>query len=119
MRDTLGALGANLMIFADTSDAIKTVREWVIPTVQSIASLASIAAVLILTYAGYIYMTSTGNPKRIELAKNIAKKGSNWTRNYTFCNNARLSHFECLQRTTEPGRCGNAEIAGYQTKECE
>ena len=50
MRDTLGALGANLMIFADTSDAIKTVREWVIPTVQSIASLASIAAVLILTY---------------------------------------------------------------------
>lgn len=76
MRDTLGALGANLMIFADTSDAIKTVREWVIPTVQSIASLASIAAVLILTYAGYIYMTSTGNPKRIELAKNIAKKAA-------------------------------------------
>jgi hypothetical protein len=69
-----GALGANLSLFASTSDAINTVRDWVLPTVQNIASLAAVVAVVILIYAGYVYMTSTGKPERVEEAKSIAKK---------------------------------------------
>lgn len=67
-------LGANLSLFASTSDAINTVRDWVLPTVQNIAGLAGVAAVLILIYAGYLLMTSTGKPERMEAAKSIAKK---------------------------------------------
>lgn len=70
------ALGANVSLFASTADAINTVREWVLPTVQNIAALAGVAAVFILMYAGYVYMTSTGSPERVASAKNIAKKAA-------------------------------------------
>lgn len=46
------ALTANLSLFADTSGAISTVRDWVLPAVQNIAGLASAVAVLLIVYAG-------------------------------------------------------------------
>ena len=76
MGGIANALVANLSLFADTSGAIKTVRDWVLPTVQSIAGLAAVVAIVILTYAGYLYMSSTGNPERVEAAKRIAKRAA-------------------------------------------
>ena len=68
------ALTANLSLFADTSGAISTVRDWVLPAVQNIAGLASAVAVLLIVYAGYLYITSRGNPERMETAKGLLKK---------------------------------------------
>lgn len=68
------ALAANLSMFASTSDAINTVREWVLPAVQNIASLAAVVAVFLIMYSGYMYITSRGNPERMENAKSLLKK---------------------------------------------
>jgi hypothetical protein len=68
------AIAASMAQFADTSGAINTVREWVLPAVQNIASLATVVAVLLIVYAGYMYITSRGNPERMENAKGLLKK---------------------------------------------
>ena len=74
MGGIINTLAVNLSLFASTTDAINTVHNWVLPTVQNIASLAAVVAVIVLIYAGYVYMTSTGKPEHTEAAKNIAKK---------------------------------------------
>ena len=63
----------SLTIFADTAGAISTVRDYVIPTVRILAGLASLAAVLFLTYGGYLYITSRGNPEGLEHAKRVIR----------------------------------------------
>lgn len=62
-----------LTIFGDTAGAIATVRDYVIPTVRILAGLASLAAVLFLTYGGYLYITSRGNPEGLEHAKRVIR----------------------------------------------
>lgn len=64
----------SLTLFADTAGAIKTVRDYVLPTVKILSGIASLACAFFLAHAGYIYMTSSGKPDRMEYAKNIAKK---------------------------------------------
>lgn len=69
----------SLTIFADTAGAISTVRDYVIPTVRILAGLiASLAAVLFLTYGGYLYITSRGNPEGLEHAKRVIRNHPNW-----------------------------------------
>jgi len=64
----------SLGLFADTSGAIATVRDYVLPTIKTLSALASIACVFFIVNAGYIYMTSSGKPDRLEHAKEVLKK---------------------------------------------
>ncbi|HSX28485.1 MAG TPA: hypothetical protein VLF60_03490 [Candidatus Saccharimonadales bacterium] len=49
-------------------------REYVTPTIHVLAALASIACVFFIMNAGYLYMTSTGQPEKMEHAKDVLKK---------------------------------------------
>lgn len=74
MFDFVDIFTSNLVFFADTAGAIKTVRDYVLPTAKILSGIASLACAFFLAHAGYIYMTSSGKPDRMEHAKNIAKK---------------------------------------------
>lgn len=54
------ALLSGLTIFGDTSSAITAMREYVMPVVQLLAGLASVACVFFIANAGYLYITSSG-----------------------------------------------------------
>lgn len=48
----------------NVTDYVNVILHWVIPVVGALA-------VLMIVYAGYIYMTSQGNPERLNVAKDI------------------------------------------------
>lgn len=58
---------------AATSGAVTAMREYVTPTIHVLAALASIACVFFIVNAGYQYMTSSGNPEKLDHAKHILK----------------------------------------------
>lgn len=74
MFDFVDIFTSNLVFFADTAGAIKTVRDYVLPTAKILSGIASLACAFFLAHAGYIYMISSGKPDRMEYAKSIAKK---------------------------------------------
>lgn len=74
MLDFVDIFTSNLVFFADTAGAIKTVRDYVLPTAKILSGIASLACAFFLAHAGYIYMISSGKPDRMEYAKSIAKK---------------------------------------------
>ena len=49
-------------------------REYVTPTIHALAAIASIACVFFIMNAGYLYMTSSGKPEKMEHAKEVLKK---------------------------------------------
>lgn len=63
-----------LTLFADTSGAITAMRNYVSPTIKILAGIASIAGVFFVMYGGYLYITSSGKPERMEHAKEVLKK---------------------------------------------
>jgi hypothetical protein len=67
---------SSLGLFADTSGGIGVVKDYVIPTIQVLAGLASIAFVFFVINGGYLYMTSNGKPDRMEHAKDVLKKAT-------------------------------------------
>jgi hypothetical protein len=48
-------------------------RDYIRPTVQMLAGLASIACTLFLVHGGYLYITSRGNPESLENAKRVIR----------------------------------------------
>lgn len=64
----------SLTFFADTSAAITSLREYVMPVVQALSGLAGLVCVFFITYAGYLYITSSGKPEQMEGAKEVLKK---------------------------------------------
>ena len=74
MFDLVDVFASNLVLFADTAGAIKTVRDYVLPTAKILSGIASLACAFFLAHAGYVYMTSSGKPDRMAHAKSIAKK---------------------------------------------
>ena len=74
MFDFVDIFTSNLVFFADTAGSIKTVRDYVLPTANILSGIASLACAFFLAHAGYIYITSSGKPDRMEHAKSIAKK---------------------------------------------
>ncbi len=62
-----------LTIFGDTSAAISAMRDYVTPTIRTLAALASIACVFFIVNSGYLYMTSTGKPEAMDHAKHVLK----------------------------------------------
>lgn len=68
------ALIEGLTIFANTSSAITSMREYVLPVVQILAGLGGLVAVFFIIQAGYMYITSNGKPDQMEHAKDVLKK---------------------------------------------
>jgi len=67
---------SSLGLFADTSGAVGVVKDYVLPTIQVLAGLASIAFVFFVVNGGYLYITSSGKPDRMEHAKDVLKKAT-------------------------------------------
>lgn len=67
-------MSAAFTLLADTSGAVTAMREYVTPTIHVLAAIASIACVFFIMNAGYLYMTSTGQPEKMEHAKEVLKK---------------------------------------------
>lgn len=65
---------SGLTFFADTSTAITSMREYVMPVVRILSGLAGLACVFFIVQAGYLYITSSGKPDQMEHAKEILKK---------------------------------------------
>ena len=68
-----GILPVSMTFFADASGAVTAMREYVWPTMKVLASLAAIASVFFIVNAGYLYMTSSGKPEKLENAKHVLK----------------------------------------------
>ncbi|MGB3945586.1 MAG: pilin [Candidatus Saccharimonadales bacterium] len=66
-------LSQSLTLFADASAAVQVMQNYVSPTIRTLAALASIACVFFIVNAGYLYMTSTGKPDKLEHAKHVLK----------------------------------------------
>ena len=68
------ALLTGLSTFADTSSAINSMREYVMPVVRVLSGLAGLVCVFFIVQAGYLYIASSGKPEQMEHAKEILKK---------------------------------------------
>jgi hypothetical protein len=62
-----------LTYFGDTSAAVSAMRDYVTPTIRTLAALAGIASVFFLVNGGYLYMTSAGKPDTLEHAKRVIR----------------------------------------------
>jgi hypothetical protein len=69
----LDSLTMSLTLMADSSQAMSAMRDYVQPTMQLLVGLAGIASIFFLTYGGFAYMTSRGQPDKLEGAKRILK----------------------------------------------
>ena len=70
----MGTLMTNMLLFADTAAAIASMRDYVMPAVYVLSSVAGLASTFFIVYAGYMYITSSGSPERMEDAKDVLKK---------------------------------------------
>lgn len=66
-------LAMSLGIMADSSGAVTAMRDYVAPTIRTLAALASIACVFFLVNGGYLYMTSAGKPDTLDHAKRVMR----------------------------------------------
>lgn len=63
----------SLGVMADSSGAVIAMREYVAPTIRTLAALASIACVFFIINGGYLYMTSAGKPDTLDHAKRVMR----------------------------------------------
>ena len=66
-------LPMSFRLMADSSGAITAMRQYVTPTMQTLTAIAAIASVFFIVYAGILYMSSRGNPEKLDLAKRVLK----------------------------------------------
>lgn len=62
-----------LTYLAAASDASQVMRAYIMPAVTTLAVLASLACVFFLVTGGIQYMSSTGNPDKLEQAKKVIR----------------------------------------------
>lgn len=60
-------------LFADTAGAVTTMQNYVRPTLIMFAALASLICVFFIVQAGYVYMTSAGNPESLDHSKRVLR----------------------------------------------
>ena len=60
---------SNLMLVADTASATSSLKSGVSPIFSTMITMASILCVLFIVFGGIYYMTSAGNPEKLERAK--------------------------------------------------
>ncbi len=66
-------LVTSLSFMADASGAVTAMREYVAPTIRTLAALAAIVCTFFIVNAGYLYMTSSGKPDQMEHAKHVLR----------------------------------------------
>lgn len=62
-----------LSLFADASTASIAMRSYIMPVVATLCTIASLACTFFLVNGGIQYMTSSGNPDKLEHAKKIIR----------------------------------------------
>lgn len=67
------ALISSLSFVADTSSAVSTMRDYVGPTIRTLSVLAGIVCAFFIVNSGYLYMTSGGQPEKLDHAKHILR----------------------------------------------
>lgn len=65
--------GLPLTLLGDATAAANSMRSFVMPIVGTIIAIASVAVVFFLVNGGYQYMTSSGNPEKLEHAKKVIR----------------------------------------------
>lgn len=65
--------GLPLTLLGDATAAANSMRSFVAPIVGSIIAIASVAVVFMLINGGYQYMTSSGDPDKLENAKKVIR----------------------------------------------
>ena len=65
--------GLPLALLGDATAAANSMRSFVTPIVGSIIAIASVAVVFMLINGGYQYMTSSGDPDKLENAKKVIR----------------------------------------------
>lgn len=65
--------GLPLTLLGDATAAANSMRSFVMPLVGTIIAIASLAVVFFLINGGYQYMTSSGNPDKLEHAKKVIR----------------------------------------------
>lgn len=66
-------LVTSLSLMADTSGAVTAMRDYVAPTIRTLAALAAIVCTFFIVNSGYLYMTSSGQPDKMEHAKHVLR----------------------------------------------
>lgn len=62
-----------VMYLADASAASQVMRSFITPVIATLCSLASLACVFFLVHGGMMYMSSSGNPEKLDQAKRILR----------------------------------------------
>src|SRR5476651_1323718 len=63
----------SLLLLADTSDASKSMSAFLAPVMTALIAIASVAVVFFLVMGGMTYMTSSGNPEKLDHAKKVIR----------------------------------------------
>ena len=58
---------------ADSSGAITVMKNYVTPTMHTLTAIAAIASVFFIVYGGFLYITSSGKPEKLDGAKRVLK----------------------------------------------
>lgn len=58
---------------ADVTGAVSVMRDYVVPTIRTLAALGAIVCTFFIVNAGYLYMTSRGKPEQMGQAKRVLK----------------------------------------------
>lgn len=59
----------SLLLFADAQAASETLKSSISPLFSTMITVAAVLCVLFIIFGGYYYMTSSGNPEKLERAK--------------------------------------------------
>ncbi len=62
-----------LVHMADASTAASVLRDFLAPVIRALGVIASLVCAFFLSTGGYHYMTSTGNPEKLEQAKRVIR----------------------------------------------
>ena len=66
-------LPMSLRLMADSSGAVTAMKDYVAPTMQTLTALAALASVFFIVWGGFLYMSSHGNPDKLDQAKRVLK----------------------------------------------
>ena len=69
----MSIMATPLLMLADTSAAGTAMRSFLAPVMTALVGLASIAVIFFLVNGGTAYMTSSGNPEKLEHAKRVIR----------------------------------------------
>lgn len=66
-------LTMSFRLMADSSGAVSAMQQYVKPTMQTLTALAALASVFFVVWGGFLYMSSRGNPDKLDQAKRVLK----------------------------------------------